>query len=48
MKASLKNLTQAALLILPVSLALAQQPTAQERVVALKASLATSQAILKQ
>lgn len=47
MKASFKLLTQAALLILPVSLALAQQPTAQERVVALKASLAASQAILK-
>ena len=48
MKASLRYLTQAALLILPVSLVLAQQPTAQERVVALKASLAASQAILKQ
>ena len=36
------------LLLLPGSLALAQQPTAQERVVALKASLAASQAILKQ
>jgi hypothetical protein len=48
MKASLKFLTQAVLLILPVSLALAQQPTAQERVVALKASLAASQAILQQ
>jgi hypothetical protein len=48
MKTLLKRLTPAALLILPVSLALAQQPTAQERVVALKASLAASQAILKQ
>ncbi len=48
MKASLRYLTQAVLLILPVSLALAQQPTTQERVVALKASLAASQAILKQ
>ena len=48
MKASLRFLTQAVLLILPVSLALAQQPTTQERVVALKASLAASQAILKQ
>jgi len=47
MNASLKHLTQAVLLILPVSLALAQQPTVQERVVALKASLAASQAILK-
>ena len=36
------------LLHLTGSLALAQQPTAQERVVALKASLAASQAILKQ
>ena len=48
MKASLRFLTQAVLLILPVSLALAQQPTTQERVVALKASLAASQDILKQ
>lgn len=48
MKASLRYLTQAVLLLLPVSLALAQQPTPQERVVALKASLAASQAILKQ
>jgi len=47
MKASFRYLTQAALLILPVSLALAQQPTPQERVVALKASLAASKAILK-
>jgi len=36
------------LLLLPGTLALAQQPTVQERVVALKASLAASQAILKQ
>ena len=48
MKASLKTLAQAALLLASGSLALAQQPTAQERVVALKASLAASQAILKQ
>jgi len=48
MKTSLRYLTQAALLILPFSLALAQQPTAQERVVALKASLAASEASLKQ
>lgn len=38
---------QAALLLLSTSL-LAQQPTVQERVVALKATLAASQAILKQ
>jgi hypothetical protein len=36
------------LLLLPGSLALAQQATVQERVVALKATLAASQAILKQ
>jgi len=36
------------LLLLPGPLALAQQPTVQERVVALKATLAASQAILKQ
>ena len=48
MKTSLRYLTQVALLILPVSLALAQQPTAQERVLALKASMAASEAILKQ
>ena len=48
MKASIRHFTQAVLLILPVSLALAQQPTTQERVVALKASLAASQAILQQ
>jgi len=40
MKASLRTLAQAALLLASGSLALAQQPTAQERVVALKASLA--------
>lgn len=39
---------QAAVLLVSSGLALAQQPTAQERVVALKASLAASQAILKQ
>ena len=48
MKASLKTLAQAALLLASGSLALAQQPTTQERVVALKASLAASQAVLKQ
>lgn len=48
MKALFRHLSQAALLIFPVSLALAQQPTVQERVVTLKASLAASQAILKQ
>jgi hypothetical protein len=36
------------MLLVSGSLALAQQPTVQERVVALKASLAASQAILKQ
>jgi hypothetical protein len=36
------------MLLVSGSLALAQQPTAQERVEALKASLAASQAILKQ
>jgi hypothetical protein len=48
MKASLKTLAQAALLLASGSLALAQQPTTQERVVALKASLAASQVVLKQ
>ncbi len=48
MKAPLKTLAQAALLLASGSLALAQQPTAQERVVALKASLTASQAVLKQ
>jgi len=43
-----KPLIPAVVLMLPLSLALAQQPTAQERVVALKAQLAASQAILKQ
>jgi len=38
---------QTAVLLFSGSLALAQQPTVQERVVALKASLAASQAILK-
>jgi len=47
MKIAFKLLTQAALLILPITLVLAQQPTTQERVVALKASLAASQAILR-
>lgn len=47
MKTTLNLLARAALLVIPVSLALAQQPTVQERVVALKASLAASQAILK-
>lgn len=47
MNTFLKHFTPAALLILPVSLALAQQPAVQERVVALKASLAASQALLK-
>jgi hypothetical protein len=48
MKTTLNFLMRTALLMLPVSVALAQQPTAQERVVALKASLAASQVILKQ
>jgi hypothetical protein len=48
MKTSIKLLIPTALLLLSGSLALAQQPTAQERVAALKASLAASQAILKQ
>jgi hypothetical protein len=48
MKASLRILTPAVLLLLTSSLALAQQPSTSERVVALKASLAASQAILKQ
>jgi len=41
------NAVLTTLLVLPISLALAQQPTVQERVVALKATLAASQAILK-
>jgi len=48
MKTILACITQTALLILPMSLTLAQQPAAQERVVALKASLAASQVVLKQ
>jgi hypothetical protein len=48
MTTTLKLVTQTALLILPFNLIVAQQPTPQERVVALKASLAASQAILKQ
>lgn len=47
MKVAFKYLIQATLLILPTLLAVAQSPTVQERVVALKASLAASQAILK-
>lgn len=48
MKATFRCLIQATLLILPALLAVAQSPAVQERVVALKASLAASQAILKQ
>src|SRR5512140_313857 len=48
MKASITLLMPTALLLLSGSVALAQQPTTQERVVALKASLAASEAILKQ
>jgi hypothetical protein len=48
MKKALILVTRTAFLLLPVSLALAQQPTAQERVVSLKASLAVSQVVLKQ
>ena len=48
MKFSHHILVTTALLLGSASLVLAQQPTAQERVVALKASLAASQAILKQ
>lgn len=48
MKTYLTATTQAAVLLFSGTLVLAQQPTAQERVVALKASLAASQAILKQ
>lgn len=47
MKTCLGITIQLALLLLPGSLVFAQQPTAQERVVALKASLTASQAILK-
>lgn len=48
MKAAFRCLMQATLLILSAILAVAQSPAVQERVVALKASLAASQAILKQ
>jgi hypothetical protein len=48
MKTLFRHLSRTVLLIFPVGLALAQQPNVQERVVALKASLAASQAILKQ
>lgn len=48
MKTTLTLLAQTVLLLLPVSFALAQQPTTQERVVSLKASLAVSQVVLKQ
>ncbi len=48
MKTCLRITAQAAVLLVSSGLVLAQQPTAQERVVALKASLAASQAILKQ
>ena len=48
MKILLGILSQTALLLVTGSMVLAQQPTAQERVVALKASLAASQAVLKQ
>jgi hypothetical protein len=44
----MKTNTILTMLLVSGSLAIAQQPTAQERVVALKASLAASQAILKQ
>src|SRR5687767_7686532 len=48
MKPSNRIVVSAALLFVSGSLAFAQQPTVQERVLALKASLAASQAILKQ
>jgi hypothetical protein len=48
MRPVLHTLTVFALLAVASNPALAQQPTPQERVVALKASLAASQAILKQ
>ena len=48
MKAFLKVTVQIAVLLVSGSLVFAQQPTPQERVVALKASLAASKAILKQ
>ena len=44
----MESLTQTALLLASSSLILAQQPSAQERAVALKASLTASQAILRQ
>jgi len=47
MKTYLSLTAQAALLLISTGMALAQQPTVQERVVALKASLAASQALLK-
>lgn len=48
MKFPFKSFIPTVLLLISGTLALAQQPTAQEQVVALKASLAASQAILKQ
>jgi hypothetical protein len=48
MKTYIGVLSSAALLLVSATLASAQQPTPQERVVALKASLAASEAILKQ
>ncbi|MHC1767268.1 MAG: hypothetical protein AB9869_23810 [Verrucomicrobiia bacterium] len=48
MKTFLKSTIQTAVLLASGSLVLAQQPAVQERVVALKAALAASQAILKQ
>lgn len=48
MKTFLRIAAQTAVLVVASGLALAQQATPQERVVALKASLAASQAILKQ
>jgi hypothetical protein len=48
MQTSLRVLTQTVVLLVSGSLVLAQQPAVQERVAALKASLATSQAVLKQ
>jgi hypothetical protein len=48
MKTHLGVVAQTAALVVSGSLAFAQQPSPQERVVALKASLAASQAILKQ
>ena len=48
MESRFRILIPTVLLLVSASLVLAQQPSAQERVVALKASLAASQAILKQ